>query len=201
MAVRSSIVGGFPGPNFFVELSNRDAILPGTYIIEQGALVAVSSKTIDNLSLSATAKALVTTALTATIAPITISATGNVAISASLSVTIADFIMSATVAVIVSASLDAILNPITVAVTGAVEATIPPVAYGGGPALYPWWWPAYCRRIEAEKEAKRLALAVEGHAYAVMPMPFGHATGEHIADPDADVIEAIAAIWPMLIAA
>jgi hypothetical protein len=193
---RSSIVGGAPYPNFAVELGNRDSILPGAYLIEQGALAAVSSQTIGNLSLSATAAALITTALTATVAPITISATGNVAISASLDATIPDVLLSAAAAVIVSAALDASIGEL------ALDAAATAVSSAGRDGVYPWWWHQYRRRIEAEREAERLrreTLAVAGDGVAILPALFGHGQGTH--DPDAEIAEHLALLLPWLAAA
>jgi hypothetical protein len=137
----SAITTGFPGPNFVVELGNRDAILPGTFEIEQGARWAVSSKSIRNLTLSAAAAALDSATLSQTIAALTLSAAGGTTVSASLSATladltlsaaanvvddlslsgtIADLTLSATVAVTDSASLAATIDPLTLTATAAV---------------------------------------------------------------------------------
>jgi hypothetical protein len=57
MAVRSSISAGFPSPNYVVELGQREAALPGEYVVEGGqAVVTVLTGQIDNLTLAATAQ-------------------------------------------------------------------------------------------------------------------------------------------------
>src|SRR5260370_31294180 len=96
---RSAISTGFPGPNYVVELGNRDAILPGAYEIEQGALSATSSAAIGNLTLSATAAAVDNATLSRTIAALTLAATATGTVSASLSATLADLRLSATATV------------------------------------------------------------------------------------------------------
>jgi hypothetical protein len=73
---RSAISTGFPNPNYVTELGSRDAILPGTFEIEQGARSATSSATIGNLTLAAAAAAIDNAALTRTIAAHTLAATG-----------------------------------------------------------------------------------------------------------------------------
>jgi hypothetical protein len=57
------------------------------------------------------------------------------------------------------------------------------------------------RRRAGSRRLRREALAVVGEGRVTMPPLIGHATGEHITDPDEDVIEALAAMWPMLMAA
>jgi hypothetical protein len=161
---RSGINTGFPNPNYVTELGNRDAILPGAYEIAQAALSAVSSQSIGNLTLAATGAAIDSAALT-------LAATGTGTVTASLSATIADLTLAATATVTGSASLAATIDPITLAATAAVivsasvEATIADLtlnATAAGAAarprdgVYPlWWWPAYVKRHEAEREAVR----------------------------------------------
>jgi hypothetical protein len=148
---RSAINVGFPGPNYVTELGNRDAILPGVYEIEQGALSAASSAAIGNLTLAATvapidaatlaqtiaaltlsaaATGTVSAALAKTIADLTLAATTTDPGSAVLAATIADLTLAATIAVIDQAALDATIGPITLVATdrdiisAAVDATI-----------------------------------------------------------------------------
>jgi hypothetical protein len=130
---RSAINVGFPNPNYVIELGKRDAILPGTYEIEQGALSATSSATIGNLTLAAAAAAIDSAALARTIAALTLAATGTGTVSSSLSATLADLTLAATATVTDSASLTATIDPITLAATAAVidsaslDATIGPI--------------------------------------------------------------------------
>jgi hypothetical protein len=83
---RSAINVGFPGPNYVVELGNRDAILPGAYEIEQGARSATSSASIGNLTLAATGGPVAAATLGATIVDLTLSAANGVIASATFGV-------------------------------------------------------------------------------------------------------------------
>jgi hypothetical protein len=230
---RSAINIGFPGPNYVTELGNRDAILPGTFEVEQGALSATSSASIGNLTLSATAAAVdsatlaqtiaaltlaatvtgtVTASLSATIANLTLAATATDPGSALLAATIADLTLAATIAVIDQAVLDATIGPITLVATdrdvisaavdatiGAIILTATGVVVSSGDGVYPWWWAAYVRRHEAEREAARLRWlaehTIEGDGYFVMRAPT--ARGQAIHDPDeADMaVLAAASLW------
>jgi hypothetical protein len=174
MAVRSSISIGFPNPNFIAELGQRESILVGEYIIEAGtAVIVVTTGQIANLTLSATGQVIVTAAASLTIANATLSATGNIAVSAQLTATI---------------------DPITSDGTGLV------IPSGGGDPAVPWWWAQYVARHQAEREARREAMAVVGNGHGVLPAPIGAGWLEH--EPDAaDDVGAIATTVALLLAA
>jgi hypothetical protein len=197
--MRSAINVGFPGPNYVTELGNRDAILPGIYEIEHGALSATSSASIGNLTLSATAAAVASATSARTIAAPTLAAAATGTVSASLAATMADLTLAATGTVTVSAALTTTLDPITVDATGSVI----PVAVASRGSGVPWWWPAYVRRHEADREAARLKWrdehTIEGDGYYVMPLPTAH--GEFLHDPDEADMAALAAASLWLLAA
>ena len=60
---RSAINIGFPSPNYVVELGNRSVILPGFYLIEQGALNATLSATPSAPIAAATVQVIVSATL------------------------------------------------------------------------------------------------------------------------------------------
>jgi hypothetical protein len=234
---RSAIGVGFPNPNYVTELGNRDAILPGAYEIEQGALTAVSSPSIGNLTLAATAAAIDKASLAQTIAALTLAAAGGTTVSASLgrtlpnltlaaaanvvdglvlAATVPNLALAATVDVIDGLVLAATIDPITLAATArAVDTIVLDAAIGAialnatgavvssSDGVYPWWWTAYVRRHEAEREAARLQWreenAIEGDGWGELPMPVAH--GDFIHDPDEQDIAALAAAALWLLAA
>jgi hypothetical protein len=130
---RSAINTGFPGPNYVVELGNRDAILPGTYEIEQGARSVTSSQSIGNLTLAATAAVIDNATLSQTIAALTLAAAGGTTVSASLSTTLGDVTLAAIANVVDGLVLAATIDPITLAATVEIidglvlAATIDPI--------------------------------------------------------------------------
>jgi hypothetical protein len=176
MAVRSAISTGFPSPNFVAELGTHDAALPGEFIVENGqAVVAVTSGQIGNLTLSATAKVLVSSVLAATIGNISISATAAAENNFALQEAIADLTLAATAQGIVSAELGATIGELTLTATGHV-----PHADGGVASLrFPWWWPAYVDRILAERAAEREKNTRTAVLVAEIPAPYARARGNH----------------------
>jgi hypothetical protein len=97
----------------------------------------------------------------------------------------------------VAGTLSQTIDPITAQAAGNVVPA--PAGSASGSSL--WWWPAYVRRHEAEREAARLKWLVdnstEGDGQAALPMPV--ARGELIHNPDPDEADlaalAAAALW------
>jgi hypothetical protein len=126
----SAIDHGFPSPNFFADLGQRQAISPGVYHGERGAAHSTATASVGNLTLAAAGHTIVTGASSATIDDLTLSASGQVIVSGALGATIDDLTLSASGQVVVSGALGATIDDLTlsasgqVVVSGALGATI-----------------------------------------------------------------------------
>ena len=134
-----------------------------------------------------------------TIDPLMSSAAGAVIAAGTCAAAVDDLTSAAAGTVTVSGSLAATIDAITAQAAGTSGAVVP--APHDSPAV-PWWWAAYVRRHEAEREAARLKWLADntagGDGWATLPAPVGHGQGIH--DPDEADVPALAAVALLLAA-